>query len=215
MVSSESSLLARLDKEFSIAFRRAVEETRQRHAGEQFYAFILYTTPLLEYADLSANSEEGLARLGESLDACESLRWSPPDWKYHCEGSRHFEGVYQILSEHVQTYGYELPARQARWNVFVQSLKRLNAEGIFAPIEDRGNVVVNIMWGDQDVVAHVESARILNPLWSYLRFARDQLSTLKAWAKEIAGSRSAHKYEVLARTQQCIRQVEDDLRFGH
>jgi hypothetical protein len=205
------SLLARLADALEAALRQAVEQARRTHAGERFYAYILFTSPLLTYAALSFNTEEALATIAETEREREALRWQPPEWKYHWEGEEFFRPVDEILTLLLDRQGYDELALKNRWTAFTQAIKNLDAQALFGTAAKRESVLVNIMWGDQDAVAHVESARELNPLSSYRRYARHQLPTLRAGAKEIEGSRSMYKVESLARIHRCIDRVEADL----
>jgi Domain of unknown function (DUF4303) len=215
MKETEQALLGRLDVALEAALRNAVEEAQRVHAPERFYAYILYTSPLLEYAFLSCNSEEALATISSTEQRRGQLRWSPPDWKYHCEGKNSFAAVNEILGLILERQGYDEPGRRIRWDIFMAVLKRLDAEGVFSPASNRESVLLNVMWGDQDTRAHVESARELNPLQSYLRYARDQLANLKASKREIEGSRSMYKEQALARIRFTLARVEKDLAGEH
>lgn len=215
MNETEQDLFHELADALDSAVSAAVSQLRRGHPGEHFYAYILFTTPLLEHACLSANTDEALACLVRDAVQREELRWAPPEWKYHLEGHELFERVDEVLGCLLQVQGYEEPEWKKRWDVFSQVLRRLDSNGVFGNDKAREGILVNIMWGDQDCVAHVESARELNPMSSYIRYAKDELPTLYAWAKEIEGSRSMYKEEGLARVRRAIKRVEDDLRqFG-
>lgn len=211
MDENEQTLLVQLAEALELGFRKAVMQARHDRAGERFYAFILYTSPLLEYAAPCFNTEEALAQIAKTNESVDYLRWSPEEWKYNWQGQEFFESVNEVLSLLVQSQGDKASERQRRWDTFIHAIKRLDSEGVFADAQDRGSVLVNIMWGDQDAVAHVESARELNPMSSYLRYARLQLPTLNASKKEIECSQSMYAKESLARVCRCIEQVEADL----
>lgn len=211
MDEDEQTLLVQLAEALELGFCKAVVQARRDRAGERFYAFILYTSPLLEYAALCFNTEEALTQIAKTNESVDYLRWSPEEWKYNWQGQEFFESVNEILILLAQSQGYEAPQRQCRWDTFIQVLKRLDSEGVFADAQDRDSVLVNIMWGDQDAVAHVESARELNPMTSYLSYARCQLPILNGLKNEIEKSQSRSTEESLVRVRRCIEQVEADL----
>jgi hypothetical protein len=215
MNETEHSLLIRLADALELAFRQAVAQAHRNHAGERFYAYILFTSPLLDYAAPSFNTEEGLAAITKDTDGREQLRWQPPEWKYNWEGQEFFEGVDEILGSLLKLQRYTEQGWGLRWDAFVQAIKRLDKQGIFGMGQPRELVLVNIMWGDQDDVAHVESARDLNPMASYLRYASQELPTLYAKENEIEGSRSMYKEESLLRVRRTLKQVEADLGHGN
>lgn len=211
MDENEQKLHEQLAEALELAFRKAVVQARRVCMGERFYAFILYTSPLIEYAAPCFNTEEALAQIIKENESIDYWRWSPEEWKYNWQGQEFFESVNEILILLAQSQGYEAPERQRRRDTFIQVLKRLDSEGVFADAQDRDSVLVNIMWGDQDAVAHVESARELNPISSYLSYARCQLPILNGLKKEIEQSQSNSTEESLARVCRCIKQVESDL----
>lgn len=212
----EERLSRELAEGLHAAFADAVTDARKKRAGEQFYAYILYTLPLFDYAVLLFNTEEGLARIAGQADMRDEVRWSPPDWE--CAQDPQAEVLFEQVNDHLgslaQLQGYEETQCEKRRKVFVDVLKSLDARGMFGTGTDRDAVVVNIMWGDQDVRAHVESARELNPTPSYIEYARYVLPSLYAWEEEIEGSPSMFKEEALARIRTTITQVESDLAVG-
>jgi hypothetical protein len=209
----EAVLLSELEHALLAAIRTSVAQIRGEMPGEQFYAFILYTCPLLQSASFSSNTEESLRRWrGNERDRA-IARWSPPDWESHCHYDEDFMQVQAILGALDRIRDFDDPAHRARrWEVFKRVLRTLDAEGVFGTGHDREAALVNIMWGDQDAVAHMLSARELNPmLRSYLDYARSELPGLCRWEEEIRRSCSMYKEEALARIRQTIAQVETDL----
>lgn len=212
MDKNEQSLLFQLADTLDISLRKAVAQARRDRAGDRFYAFILYTSPLLEYVALSFNTEEALAQIAKTGETDDYFRWSPEEWGYNRDIQEFFKPVNEILVSLLQIQGYSDASYQCRWDTFMHVLKRLDGEGIFADTHNRDSVLVNILWGDQDAVIHVRSARELNPMSSYLRYARYQLPILNYGVQEIEGSQSMYAKEALARVRHCIEQVEADLR---
>ena len=215
MAEPEDTLLIRLGESLQDAIRQSWTRAVAHHSGEQIYAYILYTEPLLGYALPSFNSEESLARIADKDYAVEELRWSPPDWEYYLENEQLFGNVQSILEELDAQRDYDNDRIwQRRWRVFVESLLDLDRNELNGIGESRNAITVNIMWGDQDTVAHVQSARELNPMPSYLRFARTQLNWLHDWQTEIERSRSANKEQAVARIKAAIEMVTRDLQTG-
>lgn len=208
----ENALLIQLAEALALGLRKAVAQARRDRVGDRFYAFILYTSSVLEYIALSFNTEEAFAQIVKTGEADDYLRWSPEEWEYNRDVQEFFKPVNEILVSLLQSQGYSDASYQSRWDTFMHVLKRLDGEGIFADAQNRDSVLVNILWGDQDAVVHVRSARELNPMSSYLRYAKYQLPILNSLAKEIEGSQSMYAKEALVRVCHCIEQVEADLR---
>ena len=162
--------------------RAAFTEVRRAHTNERFYAYVLYSEPLLGYVVPSCNSEEGLEAAGG-----DELRWSPPDWRYHGEGESHFKRA-QALLDKIHASGADESeqegVREAVWAVFISALKRLDVQGFFGTGKERDRVLVNIMWGDQNVPIHIGSAEKLNPRASFLAYAEHELPALRSHVRE-------------------------------
>ncbi|MEM7759249.1 MAG: DUF4303 domain-containing protein [Cyanobacteria bacterium P01_A01_bin.40] len=214
MTETEYTLLTRLGELLRNAIRQSWARAVAQHADEHIYAYVLYTEPLLGYAVPSFNSEEALARIAGDEDEREELRWSPPDWEYHLENKQLFDKVQSVLEElDVQRDYDDDTVWERRWRVFIDSLLDLDHDSLFGTGEVRNALTVNIMWGDQDLVSHVQSARELNPKESYLRFARAQLDWLHDWQAEIDGRRSAYKEEAITRIKGAIDMVIKDMQL--
>jgi hypothetical protein len=211
MKAGEERLLRELAEALHSALANAVGDARGTHAGEHFYAYILYTLPLFDYAVLLFNTEEGLARIAHNKKQRDEIRWSPADWECARDAEKAFERVNELLGLLVQRQRYEEAHWSKRREVFIDVLKLLDAQGVFGTGAARETAVVNIMWGDQDVRAHIESARELNPRTSYLEYARHELPSLHAWAKETEASPSMYNDDALAHIHRTIAQVESDL----
>lgn len=212
MNKSEEALFLQLRDVLLDAVRTSIARARREHGSEQLYAYILYTCPLLEYVVPSFNTEEALRRIAKNDQECERLRWSPQDWEYYLEGEELFARANDVLRalDQVQDVTEEA-ARERRWQVFLDALHALDSKGIFGTGKARESLLVNIMCGDQDIVAQIESARQLNPKTSYLEYAKHELPSLYSWEKEIKGSRSMYRDKSLERVRRAITQVEQDL----
>jgi Domain of unknown function (DUF4303) len=209
---SEESLLTQLQDALCRAFRDAVAYSQAKHPGDRFYSYVLYTTPLFESATLTFNTEEALAQAAQANPHREELRWTPAEWAYDEAIEAYFNPADQILNELLRLPdAYKEERRDRRWQTFVKALQSLDSEDLFGTGEARDSVFVNIMWGDQDLIAHVESARQLNPRVTYLRYAAYALPGLFSKEKEIRHSRSMYREESLARIRRVITQVEQDL----
>lgn|GEM_PF-1297532 len=211
VTSDESQLRKAIVK----AGRAAFTALQKNHPSEHFYAFIFYTAPELGYLVPSSATEEALTRLASDPREQEDLRWSPCDWEYHLSGEAHFNEVNELLeADRVESARSEAERQERfdrRWSVFKQAILQLDEEGVFGTGDARAGVLVNIMWGDQDVVAHLQSARELNPKSTYLAYAKAELPTLKAWLEEIRSSNSLHKTESLRRIEAELSLLERDL----
>ncbi len=163
--------------------RKAFEQLRAAHPGEQFYCYALYTTP--EYRSISplVLGARGLRRVATDYDPddvegqMDELRWSPADSPYMTMGEEHFGEVEAILS--VLPNIYELPSQEFSDRVTrvhaccVRALEDLDAAGMFGSGAARDAVVLNIFQGDQSSRSRVDNARRLNPAKACERIAED------------------------------------------
>lgn len=213
MSESEHTLLVQLTDALTVAFRDAVLLAYRNHSKEHFYAFILFTSPSFDYAALAFNTEEALRQIGPTCDQSNALRWNPPDWKYNWEGDEFFSHVNTLIGslQTVHDRG-EYDWRKTR-TVFFNTLKCLDNEGLFATANDRAQVLINVMWGDQNILEHIPSAKVLNPTSSYIAYARHKLPSLYATEKEFERGRSMYKDEALAHIRRVIAEVEEDLKI--
>lgn len=211
MNDTEDRLLDELAEALQAALTDAIADARRECPGETFYAFVLYTLPRFDYAVLLFNTEERLARIAVNPDRQKELRWSPPDWEHSEDAERPFARVNRILGRLQELQGHDEAQCHKRRRVLMDVLKLLDSRGMFGDSARRKRAVVNIMWGDQDLCAHVESARELNPRESYLEYARHVLPSLRARAREVNGSVSMNKSEILARIRRTIARVESDV----
>ncbi len=193
------------------AARACLADARKRHKGERLYSFVLFTEPLLGYVAPSLNTEESLARKGK-----EKLRWRPPDWEYHGEGREHFDTAQALLKRLRREGGISEEeqdrSREQRWSAFVGALKQLDEEGTFGTGEARDAILINIMWGDQDVPAFLESAEQLNPRVPFLAYARHVLPDLRANVAEMQRYPAAR--EATQRAATLLSRLERELSAG-
>lgn len=210
------ALLVKFAEKLQEAIRESWLRAVAEHGGERIYAYVLFTEPLLGYVAPSFSSETALRRdMKGSTD--KGKRWRPVEWEYHLEHNELFDGAQQALNQlNTPEYYDQGKNRQRRWRVFLRTLKQLDSEGLFGVAEQRQKLTVNIMWGDEDAAAHVRSARELNPLRSYLRYARTQLPWMKRVKAEIekSGSEAVYRKQALARVSAAIAMVEKDLRLA-
>ncbi len=186
------------------AARRAFDEVRHLHADESFYVFALHTSDEATYAVPSANSEEGLrrklaeyAKEGFAADE-QTLRWNACDWVYHTAGKNYFSEVQQFIDDAINKVGAETSV--AAWErrtkrlfeVFLHSLRDLDAEGFFGSGEERNRILLLLTIGDCDQDTILTWAKQLNPPAAFQRF-KDSFSTHVGKYREM-GSR---KFEVM------------------
>jgi hypothetical protein len=207
----EDNLLSQLYGELQAAIRQSWSAAVAKHPGEHIYAYTLYTEPLLGYLIPAYHSEETLARIALDEEQRDDLRWSPQDWVCFPENEELFSKVGDVLNAlNAMVDARNDLHRQKRWQVFLEALSSLDDEGVFGYGDFRDALTINIMWGDQDVVAHIESARQLNPLKSYLLYAESQLNVLNSLLREWGESASttSSKMEAIVRVQSAIAMIK-------
>lgn len=210
--SMDRATRERLTSEIVDAARNAFSAVRQAHAEERFYAFALYTEPDLGYLVPSCNSEEGLARKVGSFTADE-LRWNPCDWAYHLEGESFFAPVQPVLEGLPPIYQQPDPdaAFDDRFNVFASALRRLDADEFFGAGREREHVVVNVLWGDQDLRFHLSTARQLNPPAAFRRYAADELPQFHRICQSLEGQSSIEIENELRALKSLAQEIEEEL----
>jgi hypothetical protein len=176
--ADRESKIGALRTAVSAAAREAFLALRRNHPHEHFYAFVLFTEPLCGYLIPSANSDEALAD--------DELRWSPPDWRYHGEGERLFVRAQKILDSLDVAGADDDSLVDEVLDAFAGALADLDADNTFGTGSVRATLLINVMWGDQDVVAHLQTAKRLNPRAAFVRYARDERRTLKRMVAEMA-----------------------------
>jgi len=188
-----------LDTTMRAELRAAWATLRGRHPGERFYSFGLYTTDLAEYLSVTASTEEGLSevtqryvtRTGRDADAQRmTLRWSPCDSPLHSEGE-------SLLAETARLRGAgpdpceDTPeaddANALIFDVAIQALRQLDAEGVFGQGLERAQLVLGIWKGDQSDEERIEFASLLNPRAVAERFAREIADSSRAFVDMGAG----------------------------
>lgn len=186
-----------LRAEVSNAARQAFTDLRRKHPKERLYGFVLFTTPLFSYVAPSANSEE-------ALDGGEDWRWNPPDWKYHVFDEKPFAPAQKLLQAlDVAEHG-EL--RERVFDALLGALADLDAEGLFGTGEQRERILLNVMWGDQDLPVHLLTAERLNPKSTFLRYAAHELLALKSIIREMR--RCPDAKPALARAKTLLDHIE-------
>lgn len=218
MTNGADGLLSRLAESLAQAIRESWRRAVAEHGNERLYVYVLFTEPLLGYVVPSFNSEAALQRAVKQGGNEEDLRWHPVEWEYHGEHEELFARPQEILGQLGPIEGHDEDDWETwqrrweeRWRVFVGALKALDAEGLFGAPNDREQLTVNIMWGDEDAVQHVQSARELNSLRSYLRYARSQLARLEEWEAEIEEIDNEHREEALSRIKATIATIKNDI----
>ena len=147
---------------------------------DNFYSFGFYTTGEYNYAATTASSYEGLEQViknyGYEKKPKESIeiKWSPVDSPIHSDSEccgiigEVNDLLQDALKESDEIYerdGLEgLGEFNAKVeNAFVNALKRMDAKGVFGKGEQRKQVVVNLLKGDQSLEERIYFAKMLNP----------------------------------------------------
>ncbi len=205
MSEYEQKLLLQLYDTLKVAIIKSWNFAIKEHIGEHFYGYVLYTSPLLGYVVPSFNTEESLARISTDKSHHHYLRWCPDEWEYYLENKNFFDPIDNIMRELDRETNYQCSeAHNRRWNVLMQVLLELDREGLFGIKEERNKLTVNIMWGDQDWIAHINSARQLNPSESYLRYIQDELLLQRQLLIEVESSDSIYKEKQYIEIQKSI-----------
>ncbi|WUI03031.1 DUF4303 domain-containing protein [Spirillospora sp. NBC_00431] len=190
--------------------RAAFGEVRERHPGESFYFFALFTDAFAAYILPTSGSEEGLRRVAEKYVAefgrtveeqADGLRWSPVDSPYHMFGEDHFGPVLELLGRRGDPWQRDddgLDAEiDARFEACFQALAMLDEEGFFGRGAERERVLVNVLQGDQSDRSILENARRLNPPGAVARLERDLDIPPSAGEFVTLGSRGAYQINAL------------------
>jgi hypothetical protein len=119
-----------------------------------------------------------------------ALRWSPCDSPLHGEGE-------PLLAETARIRGAgpdpcdDTPeaddANALIFDVAIQALRQLDAEGVFGQGLERAQLVLGIWKGDQSDEERIEFASLLNPRGVAERFAREIADSSRAFVDMGAG----------------------------
>ncbi len=165
------------------AAEKAFTEVRAAHPDEHFYAFALYTDDGAMTVVPAANTEEGFQRkVGEDGAEANYYRWATGEWAYEAVGSKAFQAASDLLNADDRYEGEESddeddPAFAAFKSQVIEAmtlgLAEMEAEGFFGsgPARERVTLFVSISDSDESEMVEDASARSLNPLPVYERFA--------------------------------------------
>jgi hypothetical protein len=179
--------------------RAAWATLRGQHPGERFYSFGLYTTDLAEYLSVTASTEEGLTEVtqryvtasGGDPDAQRTaLRWNPCDSPLHIEGEALLPETGRLRRAGPDPCGDTPEADDANAMIFdvaIQALRQLDADGVFGQGHERAQLVLGIWKGDQSDEERIEFASLLNPRAVAERFAREIAECSRAFVAMGAG----------------------------
>jgi hypothetical protein len=186
----------------------ALQHIRSERPNDRFYGYALYTSGGLDYAFLTAFSQEGLDQIvskyqenpifdtKSEFDLRSSLKWSSADSPLHglCEClPGDLDGLMAEISENYYDSEDDVQAEELCREVekiFIEALKKLDADGLFGTGEDRQKIVVNILKGDQSIEEKVHFASLLNSPEILSGFEEDMAQFEKQWARsEIATPR--------------------------
>jgi hypothetical protein len=178
-----------LADEISVAWKTLSE----RHQGEDFYAFGLYTTPLGESQMVTASTEEGLSRAtsryvekyGDDPALRRlSLRWSHADSPLHDEGVDLLPESGALLAAGPDPYD-ESPEAEAAvslvFEVAAEVLVQLDRRATFGADPGRFRIVLGIWTTDQSDEEKVQLVRPLNPVVVAARYERELQEALAAF----------------------------------
>jgi len=158
---------------------------REAHPHDSFYCFAFYTNGEYSYVALTASTFEGLDAVAKKYksmpryaamsleDLRLDLKWSPDDSPLHGAA----EDVLTVIDPLMQEVGAELDRRfdlEDDWKsfrefdaevrrCFANALKRIEEDGIFGRGEERKQLVVNLLMGDQSDEDRIGFAERVNP----------------------------------------------------
>ncbi|GGV16150.1 hypothetical protein GCM10010182_41150 [Actinomadura cremea] len=193
------------------AARAAFTQARDAHPGERFYCYGLFTGALMEYVLPTCSSEQGLravarvyaGEFGRTVgEQAGELRWSPADSPHHMLGEHHFGAVAELLESRGDVGAMASAAAaaeaEARLEACFRALARLDDEGFFGRGDDRAQVIVTVLQGDQSDRSRLENARRLNPPAAVERLARDLDVPDPAGTSTTLGSTGTYQVTALA-----------------
>jgi len=163
------------------AFRRI----RELRPGHKFYCFAFFTSGEFGYMGATASSYQGLEEVARRYKAHDGyqdrpldqlrkeLKWSPVDSPLHTDPGGILDAVQatmdQVAAELDSSYkddgeweNFEIYVARIKDSI-TNALRRLDRDGIFGQGQERTQVVVNLLMGDQTHADRIEFARKVNP----------------------------------------------------
>src|SRR5262249_9587448 len=138
-----------------------------------------------------ANTEEGLTRVAqkyfEKHSGCRErygndlermrlhLRWSPADWEYFEEGGSFFSDYWALEQSLGDPYRDE-SLGPAFISIYLQVLRQLDKSGLLGRGQQREQITINLLRGDQSDRERLEWAMQLNPRPVCVRLKADFLA---------------------------------------
>lgn len=153
-------------------------------AGEEFYAYALYTDSSAMTVMPAANSVQGLERRfakeeDKSAASLAYYKWVTSEWLYEAWQSDEFSQISAELRDYLFSSNFadgndEDQFRKRVLQSMNEALKKLDNEGFFGEGEAREKLVLFITLTDDDSAEAVEneSAKILNSASSFEEFVR-------------------------------------------
>lgn len=185
-----------LQQKIVAAGKKAFPAIRAQHPDEQFYFFGLYTSGSYSYVTPTCSTYQGLKEVVEAYqteayfaampkdELVKSLKWSPCDSPLHTEGEDYFEELDAELlfideeldrlysgkpdEKEVDAFVHQIE------NCLIQAMKELDAAGVFGTPEERAQVTLGIMMGDQSTEDRIRFVKALNPPDLAEQFVLDQ-----------------------------------------
>lgn len=177
---------------------------RRKHPTESFYSFAFYTNGERNYVILTASTYEGLEQVARkyqqrdgyrerTLEGLKTdLKWSPCDSPLHEEAADELDDLQPLMdrvSAELDRRGdlnddlksYETLVEEID-NCLLNALQRIDADGVFGGTNERRNVLVNLLLGDQSDEERIRFARRLNSPAAVEAFIRDLTKT--SWHSE-------------------------------
>ncbi len=182
----------RLYEALYVETRQAWRDLKNKHQGEDFYAFGLYTTDAVSYLTITASTEPGLMTVAKghatgSEKSLESqliaLRWSPCDSPLHEEGDGLLPESQAVRDSGPHPYDCtdeeSDAAVEAVFRTFTAVVQKLDSEGEFGTGDQREKLILGIWMGDQSDEDRVALARPMNSAVAIERFAREMSAALE------------------------------------
>jgi len=194
-VPMQDADLKKLEDELHRLGLAGFRRIREEHPKDHFYCFAFYSNGEFTYAALTASTYEGLDRVTHDYmkkppynamtieDLRLDLKWSPDDSPLH--GAP--EDILTALDPLMEAVTAELRRRsnlKDDWKsfdefvtqvstCFANALRRIDTDGAFGRGEERKQVVVNFLMGDQSDENRIGFAERVNPVESVKMLKQD------------------------------------------
>lgn len=151
------------------AARNAFDDLKKNRAGENFYAYALYTDSSAMTIVSAANSLEALENIvasdgDRSPESISYYKWSTSEWAYEAWKREEFRGISTALRESSDRDSDFAGFKRTVFNSMIEAMRKLSEDGFFGTEEERNSVTIFITSTDDDESQNIEneSAKILN-----------------------------------------------------